>query len=342
MGLFSKKEETIKILNTNVQTLLTDLTTNITKTVETVSNANQVVVSPNAAVKQITIKNLSDSSITKNLKKLSTLLIDDEFIEQLIDKFKLITETTIYSDIVKFLNSDVLNIIEEKLGKLKEIQNTVIDMNQYIKDIGNQVYTNIIKKIHNTIESQDFKTKIKQFFHNIEQFNFILINTVKYIKDSNSSITKETYVNKKYNIDYLYDFENTVKLIKEKLTTDTNIKDIIQLLFKDLNIEEIEDTTTSVVVQTDDKDKNKSVVALSESAETSVENQSLLDDDEKAEEKDKSEELDIESQEVKPESNVSKAKSVLKSKTTYAIIGTLSVLSLGLFYGGYYLYTEYF
>lgn len=342
MGLFSKKEETIKILNTNVQTLLTDLTTNITKTVETVSNANQVVVSPNAAVKQITIKNLSDSSITKNLKKLSTLLIDDEFIEQLIDKFKLITETTIYSDIVKFLNSDVLNIIEEKLGKLKEIQNTVIDMNQYIKDIGNQVYTNIIKKIHNTIESQDFKTKIKQFFHNIEQFNFILINTVKYIKDSNSSITKETYVNKKYNIDYLYDFENTVKLIKEKLTTDTNIKDIIQLLFKDLNIEEIEDTTTSVIVQTDDKDKNKSVVALSESAETSVENQSLLDDDEKAEEKDKSEELDIESQEVKPESNVSKAKSVLKSKTTYAIIGTLSVLSLGLFYGGYYLYTEYF
>lgn len=342
MGLFSKKEETIKILNTNVQTLLTDLTTNITKTVETVSNANQVVVSPNAAVKQITIKNLSDSSITKNLKKLSTLLIDDEFIEQLIDKFKLITETTIYSDIVKFLNSDVLNIIEEKLGKLKEIQNTVIDMNQYIKDIGNQVYTNIIKKIHNTIESQDFKTKIKQFFHNIEQFNFILINTVKYIKDSNSSITKETYVNKKYNIDYLYDFENTVKLIKEKLTTDTNIKDIIQLLFKDLNIEEIEDTTTSVVVQTDDKDKNKSVVALSESAETSVENQSLLDDDEEAEEKDKSEELDIESQEVKPESNVSKAKSVLKSKTTYAIIGTLSVLSLGLFYGGYYLYTEYF
>lgn len=342
MGLFSKKEETIKILNTNVQTLLTDLTTNITKTVETVSNTNQVVVSPNAAVKQITIKNLSDSSITKNLKRLSTLLIDDEFIEQLIDKFKFITETTIYSDIVKFLNSDVLNIIEEKLGKLKEIQNTVIDMNQYIKDIGNQVYTNIIKKIHNTIESQDFKTKIKQFFHNIEQFNFILINTVKYINDSNSSITKETYVNKKYNIDYLYDFENTVKLIKEKLTTDTNIKDIIQLLFKDLNIEEIEDTTTSVVVQTDDKDKNKSAVALSESAETSVENQSLLDDDEKAVEKDKTEKLDIESQEVKPESNVSKAKSVLKSKTTYAIIGTLSVLSLGLLYGGYYLYTEYF
>lgn len=335
MGLFSKKEETIKILNTNVQTLLTDLTTNITKTVETVASDNQVVVSPNAAVKQIQIKNLSDSSITKNLKKLTTLLIDDEFIEQLIDKFKLVLETTIYSDIVKFLNSDILNIIEEKLGKLKDIQNTVVDINQYIQKIGNQVYTNIIKKIHNVIESQDFKTKIQQFFHNIEQFNFILINTVKYIKDSNSSITKETFVNKKYNLDYLYEFENTIKLIIEKLTTGTNIQEVLSVIFKDLNIEEVEDTTVSAV-------STGSVVALSDAAETSVENQSLLDGEEKKDEADKKEELDIESQEVKQEGNVSKAKSVLKSKSTYAIIGTLSVISLGLFYGGYWLYTEYF
>lgn len=323
MGLFSKKEASIKVSNTNVETLISDFNNNITNAIKNIAAENMIYVSPNAATRQINIKNITENELTKNLKKLTALIIDNDFINQIIDKFIYITETTIYSDILKFLDIDVINSIEEKLNKIKEIQKMDLDVNKYVKEFGDKIYTNILKKIHLILEKQDIKNKIISYFHIIEQFNFILINTVKYLKDTGSPITKELFINKKINIDYLYDFDNTVKLIIEKLTKDIEIKDIINILFKDLNIEEI-------------TENNESVISLTEADELSIEKEGLI-----SEEKKEISELDIESQEVKPEGNVSTFKKTLKSKSTYAIIGTLTVLSLGAFYGAYYVYSQY-
>lgn len=316
MGLFKKKiPETFKISPESYDLLFSDILDNVSSVVDSVCTLNKLTVSP-STTKEIQIKNPSESSITKNLKSLPTLLIDNDLINLIVEKLTFFFETKIYNHFITFLDSDKLKEVNEKLESSKDIQEINIDLNSYVDDLDDKNFLGILKKIHEIILDCDLPDNIKKIIQTAEQFNFILINTIKFLSDSGSSFTKEMFNSKKYTTDYLYDYEGSLSKIVELIKSFIDENGVIKKCLEAFNIEKAED---------------ESIITLSEGDK--IEKESLLSD------KDNIEVLDIEAQTSTP-SNTGTMKNVLKSKSTYIIGG--SILSILVTLGSaFYYYATY-
>lgn len=308
----SKQVEKYNISQESYDSLSSDIFDNIGTIIDSVCETNKLKVSSGSA-NQIQIKNPSESTDTKNLKNLSTLIIDNDLIDSLTDKITKFFGIEIYNHIITFIDAEKLQSINESLESLDSIKNIQIDINDYIENLKDKNYINVLKKIHEIILESDLPTSVKSIFQNAEQFNFILINTVKFLFDSSLSFTKEMFNSKKYTIDYLYEYDGSISKLTELLKTVLTEKDIINKCLEAFNIEKSSDV----------------VVSLPES-------QNLLTE----EDKEKPEVvLDIESQEVK-EGNTSTIKQILKSKQTYIITGSI-VTTIASLCSAFYYYATY-
>lgn len=309
MWPFSKKQvEKYNISQESYDSIFSDILDNIGTIIDTVCELNKLKVSSNSS-SEIQIKNPSESTTTKNLKTLSTLIIDNDLIDTLIDKIITYFNVEIYNHIITFIDSEKLKTINETLEKSDTIQDIQLDINTVIDNLKDKNYIGIFKKIREIILESDLSTGIKNIIQNAEQFNFILINTIKFLSDSNLSFTKEMFNSKKYTIDYLYEYDGSISKLTELFKSLIEEKRIIAKCLEAFNIEKSPDA----------------IITLSESQNLLIE-----------EDKDKSEgTLDIESQEIK-ESNTSTFKQVLKSKQTYIIAGSIMTTVVSLCSAFYY------
>ena len=309
MWFFKKKQvEKYNISSESYDSLFTDILDNVGTIIEAVCQNKKLKLSSTSS-SEIQIKNPSESTTTKNLKTLSTLIIDNDLIDTLIDKITTFFNVEIYNHIITFIDSEKLKTINETLEQSDVIQDIQLDINTVIDNLKDKNYIGIFKKIREIILESDLSTGIKNIIQNTEQFNFILINTIKFLSDSNLSFTKEMFNSKKYTIDYLYEYDGSISKLTELFKSLVEEKRIIAKCLEAFNIEKSTDA----------------VVTLSES-------QNLLTE----ENKDKSEStLDIESQEIK-ESNTSTIKQVLKSKQTYIIAGSIMTTVVSLCSAFYY------
>lgn len=307
-----KQVEKYNISQESYDSLFSDIFDNIGTTIDSVCEMNKLKVSSGSA-NQIQIKNPSESTDTKNLKNLLTLIIDNDLIDSLTDKITKFFDIEIYNHIITFIDAEKLQSINESLESLDSIKNIQIDINDYIENLKDKNYINILKKIHEIILESDLPTSIKSIIQNAEQFNFILINTVKFLFDSNLSFTKEMFNSKKYTIDYLYEYDGSISKLTELLKSVITEKDIINKCLEAFNIEKSSDVVVSLPESQNlltEEDKEKPVVVL-----------------------------DIESQEVK-EGNTSTIKQILKSKQTYIIAGSI-VTTVASLCSAFYYYATY-
>lgn len=309
MWFFKKKQvEKYNISSESYDSLFTDILDNVGTIIDAVCETNKLKVSSNSS-SEIQIKNPTESTTTKNLKTLSTLIIDNDLIDTLIDKITTFFNVELYNHIITFIDPEKLKTINKTLEESDDKQDIQLDINTVIDSLKDKNYIGIFKKIREIILESDLSTDIKNIIQNAEQFNFILINTIKFLSDSNLSFTKEMFNSKKYTIDYLYEYDGSISKLTELIKSLIEEKEIITKCLKAFNIEKSTDITG----------------ALSES-------QNLLTE----EDKDKSEgTLDIESQEIK-ENNTSTIKQVLKSKQTYIIAGSLMTTIVSLCSAFYY------
>lgn len=311
MWLFKKKQvEKFNISEESYDSLFIDIFDNVGTIIDTVCETNKLKVSSNSS-NEIEIKNPSESTTTKNLKTLSTLIIDNDLIDTLIDKITTFFNVELYNHIITFIDPEKLKTINKTLEESDDNQDIQLDINTVIDSLKDKNYIGIFKKIREIILESDLSTDIKNIIQNTEQFNFILINTIKFLYDSNLSFTKEMFNSKKYTIDYLYEYDGSISKLTELIKSLIEEKEIITKCLKAFNIEKSTDITG----------------ALSES-------QNLLTEEDK--DKDKSEgTLDIESQEIK-ENNTSTIKQILKSKQTYIIAGSIMTTIVSLCSAFYY------
>ncbi len=309
MWFFKKKQvEKYNISSESYDSLFTDILDNVGTIIDTVCEINKLKVSSNSS-SEIQIKNPSESTTTKNLKTLSTLIIDNDLIDTLIDKITTFFNVEIYNHIITFIDTEKLKTINETLEQSDVNQDIQLDINTVIDSLKDKNYIGIFKKIREIILDSDLSTGIKNIIQNTEQFNFILINTIKFLSDSNLSFTKEMFNSKKYTIDYLYEYDGFISKLTELFKSLVEEKGIITKCLEAFNIEKSTDA----------------VVTLSES-------QNLLTEEDK-EKPDST--LDIESQEIK-ENNTSTIKQVLKSKQTYIVAGGLMTTIVSLCSAFYY------
>ena len=309
MWLFKKKQvEKYNISSESYDSLFTDILDNVGTIIDTVCEINKLKVSSNSS-SEIQIKNPSESTTTKNLKTLFTLIIDNDLIDTLIDKITTFFNVEIYNHIITFIDTEKLKTINETLEQSDVNQDIQLDINTVIDSLKDKNYIGIFKKIREIILESDLSTGIKNIIQNTEQFNFILINTIKFLSDSNLSFTKEMFNNKKYTIDYLYEYDGSISKLTELFKSLVEEKGIITKCLEAFNIEKSTDA----------------IVTLSES-------QNLLKEEDK-ENPDGT--LDIESQEIK-ENNTSTIKQVLKSKQTYIVAGSLMTTIVSLCSAFYY------
>ena len=150
---------------------------------------------------------------------------------------------------------------------------------------------------------------IKDVVKNAEQFNFILINSVKFVEDNDLLFTKEMFLRKKYTIDYIYEYSGTISKFTDLIKSLLEEKRIVIKCYETFDIEKTPDA----------------VVSLTES-------ENLLTEEDKEETK------DVENQMIKV-GNKKILKQAMKDKKTYIIAGGSALIFGGILCFLYYYMT---
>lgn len=294
MWSFSKNKkkqiEKTVISQESYDSLLPNISEYICTLIDSICEMNKIKVS-SCSDEDIKIKNPSENANIKDYKNLHALLIDNELIDILISKIVNYLNIEIYNHIITVVDSEKLKIINGDIEKSDTTQDILIDIDNMVDKLKDRNYIGIFKKIRETILDSELSIGVKDVVKNAEQFNFILINNVKFVEDSDLLFTKEMFHRKKYTIDYVYEYSGTISKLIELLKSLIEEKRVVIKCYEAFNIERTPDA----------------VVTLTES-------QNLLSEENEEETK------DVENQMVKV-SNKKILKNTLKDKKTYIIAG---------------------
>ena len=286
----NKQVEKIVISQESYDSLLPNISEYIGTLIDSICEMNKLKVS-SGSDEDIKIKNPTENASVKDFKNLYALMIDNELIDILISKIVNYLNIEIYNHIITVIDSEKLKTINGNIEKSDTSQDIQIDIDNVIDKLKDKNYIGIFKKIRETILDSELSIGIKDVVKNTEQFNFILINSVKFVEDNDLLFTKEMFLRKKYTIDYIYEYSGTISKFTDLIKSLLEEKRIVIKCYEAFDIEKTPDA----------------VVSLTES-------ENLLTEEDKEETK------DVENQMIKV-GNKKILKQAIKDKKTYIIAG---------------------
>ena len=304
----NKQVEKIVISQESYDSLLPNISEYIGTLIDSICEMNKLKVS-SSSDEDIKIKNPSENASVKDFKNLYALMIDNELIDILISKIVNYLNIEIYNHIITVIDSEKLKTINGNIEKSDTSQDIQIDIDNVIDKLKDKNYIGIFKKIRETILDSELSIGIKDVVKNAEQFNFILINSVKFVEDNDLLFTKEMFLRKKYTIDYIYEYSGTISKFTDLIKSLLEEKRIVIKCYEAFDIEKTPD----------------SVVSLTES-------ENLLTEEDKEETK------DVENQMIKV-GNKKILKQAMKDKKTYIIAGGSALIFGGILCFLYYYMT---
>lgn len=303
-----KQVEKIVISQESYDSLLPNISEYIGTLIDSICEMNKLKVS-SGSDEDIKIKNPSENAFVKDFKNLYALMIDNELIDILISKIINYLNIEIYNHIITVIDSEKLKTINGNIEKSDTSQDIQIDIDNVIDKLKDKNYIGIFKKIRETILDSELSIGIKDVVKNAEQFNFILINSVKFVEDNDLLFTKEMFLRKKYTVDYIYEYSGTISKFTDLIKSLLEEKRIVIKCYEAFDIEKTPDA----------------VVSLTES-------ENLLTEEDKEETK------DVENQMIKV-GNKKILKQAMKDKKTYIIAGGSALLFGGILCFLYYYMT---
>ena len=304
----NKQVEKIVISQESYDSLLPNISEYIGTLIDSICEMNKLKVS-SGSDEDIKIKNPSENASVKDFKNLYALMIDNELIDILISKIVNYLNIDIYNHIITVIDSEKLKTINGNIEKSDTSQDIQIDIDNVIDKLKDKNYIGIFKKIRETILDSELSIGIKDVVKNAEQFNFILINSVKFVEDNDLLFTKEMFLRKKYTIDYIYEYSGTISKFTDLIKSLLEEKRIVIKCYEAFDIEKTPDA----------------VVSLTES-------ENLLTEEDKEETK------DVENQMIKV-GNKKILKQAMKDKKTYIIAGGSALIFGGILCFLYYYMT---
>lgn len=304
----NKQVEKIVISQESYDSLLPNISEYIGTLIDSICEMNKLKVS-SGSDEDIKIKNPSENASVKDFKNLYALMIDNELIDILISKIVNYLNIEIYNHIITVIDSEKLKTINGNIEKSDTSQDIQIDIDNVIDKLKDKNYIGIFKKIRETILDSELSIGIKDVVKNAEQFNFILINSVKFVEDNDLLFTKEMFLRKKYTIDYIYEYSGTISKFTDLIKSLLEEKRIVIKCYEAFDIEKTPDA----------------VVSLTES-------ENLLTEEDKEETK------DVENQMIKV-GNKKILKQAMKDKKTYIIAGGSALIFGGILCFLYYYMT---
>lgn len=304
----NKQVEKIVISQESYDSLLPNISEYIGTLIDSICEMNKLKVS-SGSDEDIKIKNPSENASVKDFKNLYALMIDNELIDILISKIVNYLNIEIYNHIITVIDSEKLKTINGNIEKSDTSQDIQIDIDNVIDKLKDKNYIGIFKKIRETILDSELSIGIKDVVKNAEQFNFILINSVKFVEDNDLLFTKEMFLRKKYTIDYIYEYSGTISKFTDLIKSLLEEKRIVIKCYETFDIEKTPDA----------------VVSLTES-------ENLLTEEDKEETK------DVENQMIKV-GNKKILKQAMKDKKTYIIAGGSALIFGGILCFLYYYMT---
>lgn len=304
----NKQVEKIVISQESYDSLLPNISEYIGTLIDSICEMNKLKVS-SGSDEDIKIKNPSENASVKDFKNLYALMVDNELIDILISKIVNYLNIEIYNHIITVIDSEKLKTINGNIEKSDTSQDIQIDIDNVIDKLKDKNYIGIFKKIRETILDSELSIGIKDVVKNAEQFNFILINSVKFVEDNDLLFTKEMFLRKKYTIDYIYEYSGTISKFTDLIKSLLEEKIIVIKCYEAFDIEKTPDA----------------VVSLTES-------ENLLTEEDKEETK------DVENQMIKV-GNKKILKQAMKDKKTYIIAGGSALIFGGILCFLYYYMT---
>lgn len=304
----NKQVEKIVISQESYDSLLPNISEYIGTLIDSICEMNKLKVS-SGSDEDIKIKNPTENASVKDFKNLYALMIDNELIDILISKIVNYLNIEIYNHIITVIDSEKLKTINGNIEKSDTSQDIQIDIDNVIDKLKDKNYIGIFKKIRETILDSELSIGIKDVVKNAEQFNFILINSVKFVEDNDLLFTKEMFLRKKYTIDYIYEYSGTISKFTDLIKSLLEEKRIVIKCYETFDIEKTPDA----------------VVSLTES-------ENLLTEEDKEETK------DVENQMIKV-GNKKILKQAMKDKKTYIIAGGSALIFGGILCFLYYYMT---
>lgn len=304
----NKQVEKIVISQESYDSLLPNISEYIGTLIDSICEMNKLKVS-SGSDEDIKIKNPSENASVKDFKNLYALMIDNELIDILISKIVNYLNIEIYNHIITVIDSEKLKTINGNIEKSDTSQDIQIDIDNVIDKLKDKNYIGLFKKIRETILDSELSIGIKDVVKNAEQFNFILINSVKFVEDNDLLFTKEMFLRKKYTIDYIYEYSGTISKFTDLIKSLLEEKRIVIKCYEAFDIEKTPDA----------------VVSLTES-------ENLLTEEDKEETK------DVENQMIKV-GNKKILKQAMKDKKTYIIAGGSALIFGGILCFLYYYMT---
>ena len=304
----NKQVEKIVISQESYDSLLPNISEYIGTLIDSICEMNKLKVS-SGSDEDIKIKNPSENASVKDFKNLYALMVDNELIDILISKIVNYLNIEIYNHIITVIDSEKLKTINGNIEKSDTSQDIQIDIDNVIDKLKDKNYIGIFKKIRETILDSELSIGIKDVVKNAEQFNFILINSVKFVEDNDLLFTKEMFLRKKYTIDYIYEYSGTISKFTDLIKSLLEEKRIVIKCYEAFDIEKTPDA----------------VVSLTES-------ENLLTEEDKEETK------DVENQMIKV-GNKKILKQAMKDKKTYIIAGGSALIFGGILCFLYYYMT---
>ena len=304
----NKQVEKIVISQESYDSLLPNISEYIGTLIDSICEMNKLKVS-SGSDEDIKIKNPSENASVKDFKNLYALMVDNELIDILISKIVNYLNIEIYNHIITVIDSEKLKTINGNIEKSDTSQDIQIDIDNVIDKLKDKNYIGIFKKIRETILDSELSIGIKDVVKNAEQFNFILINSVKFVEDNDLLFTKEMFLRKKYTIDYIYEYSGTISKFTDLIKSLLEEKRIVIKCYEAFDIEKTPDA----------------VVSLTES-------ENLLTEEDKEETK------DVENQMIKV-GNKKILKQAMKDKKTYIIAGGSALIVGGILCFLYYYMT---
>ena len=304
----NKQVEKIVISQESYDSLLPNISEYIGTLIDSICEMNKLKVS-SGSDEDIKIKNPTENASVKDFKNLYALMVDNELIDILISKIVNYLNIEIYNHIITVIDSEKLKTINGNIEKSDTSQDIQIDIDNVIDKLKDKNYIGIFKKIRETILDSELSIGIKDVVKNAEQFNFILINSVKFVEDKDLLFTKEMFLRKKYTIDYIYEYSGTISKFTDLIKSLLEEKRIVIKCYETFDIEKTPDA----------------VVSLTES-------ENLLTEEDKEETK------DVENQMIKV-GNKKILKQAMKDKKTYIIAGGSALIFGGILCFLYYYMT---